>query len=401
MTDRVIIHVGAPKTGTSFVQSVLFDHRFALATEGLRYPGDRFDAHFLAALDLLQLPWGGLEKEAVGAWDRLVEEVRRPGALAVISHEILAIATRAQVARAMASFGDAEVHVVYSARDLVRQIPAEWQENVKHRRRVSYAKFLAKIQDPERSSRLASWFWGVQEVPDVLARWGDTLPPERVHLVTVPRPGAPRELLWERFAGILGIDAERYRPERSRVNASLGVPESALIRRLNVHAIDRIPPEDYRPLVRELLVHQTLSQRTDSARLALPPDVHAWATELSETWIEALGKRGYDVIGDLAELRPDPPTGDFVDPDAPDEAQVAEAGVEALAVAVEEAVRLRGVERDLRHEVDRLHAELQAAYLRPTYRVREKFVEFAARNRAAAWVYGIYRRARGNSSREA
>ena len=172
MTDRVILHVGAPKTGTSFVQSVLFDHRFALATEGLRYPGARFDAHFLAALDLLQLPWGGLEREAVGAWDALAEEVRRPGPLAVISHEILAIATRAQVARALESFGDAEVHIVYSARDLVRQIPAEWQENVKHRRRVSYERFLDKIQDPARSSKLASWFWGVQEVPDVLARWG-------------------------------------------------------------------------------------------------------------------------------------------------------------------------------------------------------------------------------------
>src|SRR5690606_29180075 len=145
--------------------------------------------------------------------------------------------------------------------------------------------------------------------------WGDTLPPERVHLVTVPRPGAPRELLWERFAGVLGIDVDRYRPERSRVNASLGVPESALIRRLNVHAVDRIPPEDYRPLVRELLVHQTLSQRTDSPRLSLPADVHAWAAELSETWINALAERGYDVVGDLAELRPDPPGGQFVDPD--------------------------------------------------------------------------------------
>ena len=32
----------------------------------------------------------------------------------------------------------AEVHIVYSARDLVRQIPAEWQENVKHRRAKPY-----------------------------------------------------------------------------------------------------------------------------------------------------------------------------------------------------------------------------------------------------------------------
>ncbi len=42
------------------------------------YPADRFDAHFLAALDLMQLPWGGLENEAVGAWDALADAGARP-----------------------------------------------------------------------------------------------------------------------------------------------------------------------------------------------------------------------------------------------------------------------------------------------------------------------------------
>ena len=41
-----------------------------------------------------------------------------------------------------------EIHVVLSARDLVRQIPAEWQENVKHRRTKTYADFLADLRDP-------------------------------------------------------------------------------------------------------------------------------------------------------------------------------------------------------------------------------------------------------------
>ena len=68
---RVLVHVGAPKTGTSFVQDLLFSNRGALAEQGILYPADRFDAHFLAALDLMELHWGGLEKQAVGAWDRL------------------------------------------------------------------------------------------------------------------------------------------------------------------------------------------------------------------------------------------------------------------------------------------------------------------------------------------
>src|SRR3954451_9965956 len=72
---RVIVHVGAPKTGTSFVQDVLWLNREALAAQGVLYPAERFDEHFLAALDLMELPWGGLENQAVGAWDRLAERI--------------------------------------------------------------------------------------------------------------------------------------------------------------------------------------------------------------------------------------------------------------------------------------------------------------------------------------
>ena len=102
MTKKVILHVGTPKTGTSYLQDVLFRNRRTLAGHGILYAADRFDAQFLAALDLMRLPWGGLEREAVGAWDRLAEQVRGwHGDTAIISHEILAAASRSQVGRAL------------------------------------------------------------------------------------------------------------------------------------------------------------------------------------------------------------------------------------------------------------------------------------------------------------
>ena len=104
MTKRVLLHVGTPKTGTSYLQDVLFRNRRAARRHGILYPADRFDAHFLAALDLMRLPWGGLEAEAVGAWDRLADAVRAlRTATAIISHEILATASRAQIGRALDS----------------------------------------------------------------------------------------------------------------------------------------------------------------------------------------------------------------------------------------------------------------------------------------------------------
>jgi hypothetical protein len=400
-TRRVLVHVGTPKSGTSFVQDVLWLNRASLAEQGILYPAERFDEHFLAALDLLELPWGGLERQALGAWDRVAGQVRAWPGTAIVSHEILATATRQQVRRALDSFGDAEVHVVLSARDLVRQIPAEWQENLKHRRTLGYREFLDTVTDPRRSGGLASWFWGVQEVPDILDRWGGTLPPEHVHLVTVPKPGAPRDLLWQRFASVLGLDAAALAPETTRANASLGVPETALVRRVNQQVNNGVlANEDYRALVRELLAHRTLSLRTDSPRLGLPPDVRAWAVDLSEDWIALLAPRGYDVHGSLDELRPDEAAAPFADPDHPDEAAVADAAVQAVVTLLHEVSRLRASERSLQDRLESVYQELERSRSL-WFRAKRRLVLEADRNRAVALGLAAYRRVRGSSSRSA
>ncbi|RYU10323.1 hypothetical protein [Nocardioides iriomotensis] len=407
MTAKVILHVGAPKTGTSYVQDLLFTHREELAAAGTLYPADRFDAHFLAALDLMELQWGGLEKQAVGAWDRLAEQVRGWDGTVIVSHEILATATPTQVRRAFASFGDGvEVHVVLSARDLVRQIPAEWQENVKHRRVVGYRDFLDKITDPARKGTLASWFWGVQEVPDILDRWGSSLPASQVHVVTVPPPGAPRGLLWERFASVFGLDAATYAKPSGRDNPSMGVPETALIRRINERVNNGVlANEDYRQFVRELLAHQHLSRRTGSPRLTLPPDVRAWAEDLSETWIKVLAAKGYDVVGSLDDLRPAPASrseaeASFADPDAPDEDQVAEASLDAIVTLLQENARLQAREHALREDVHAAHRELDRVR-GLWFRVKRRLVREADGNAVLGRALSFYRRVRGSSSRSA
>ena len=100
MSTRVLLHVGTPKTGTSYLQDVLYHNRRTLAAANILYPADRFDAHFLAALDLMRLPWGGLEAEAVGAWDRLAARV---GSTPFFAYDRAAITGR--VARLRAALG--------------------------------------------------------------------------------------------------------------------------------------------------------------------------------------------------------------------------------------------------------------------------------------------------------
>ena len=404
MSARVLLHVGTPKTGTSHLQDVLFRNRDRLRHHGLLYPADRFDAHFLAALNLMALPWGGLQAEAIGRWDALAEQVRRHPGTSIISHEILATASRSQVGRAMQSLAPddgTEVHLVLSVRDLVRQIPAEWQENVKHRSTITYEEFLAQLRDPERKGRIATWFWGVQEVPDILDRWGHDIPPEHIHLVTVPPPGGAPDLLWKRFSSVLGLDGIDLELEAERANPSLGVPETALVRRINKAVNPVLDPPDYRPLVRELLAHQTLSRRTRTPRLALPPDLHEWARDLGERWSEEVRRRGYDVVGDLADLEPGPPPEHWADPDSPRESQVSGAAVEAIRALLVENARMRAEEERLRRELHEARVALDRSFLRPSYQLREKALRGLRRTALGRGLHRVYRVARGRSSRSA
>lgn len=396
MAQRVLLHVGTPKTGTSQLQEVLFRNRDRLRKHGIYYPADRFDAHFLAALDLMSLPWGGLEAEAIGAWPRLAAQVREAEGTAIISHEILARATAAQAARAVASLGeDAEVHLVLSVRDLVRQIPAEWQENVKHRSPYSYAEFLRSLQGLERDEGHAPWFWAVQEIPDIIERWGRGIPPERVHLVTVPAPGSPSGLLWKRFERAFGLADLGLDLDVDRSNPSLGVAETTLIRRIN-QATSRLEGTDYRPLVRELLAHRTLARRPDAIRLGLPKDAYVWARGLSDAWIEEIRIRGYQVVGDIEDLRGADWPGDFHDPDAPADEAVVDAAVDAVRALIGEAARRRRHIERLEARLAVLEGNVERVPLRR--RAAEAVVRGLRSNPAGRSALRVYRRARGRNS---
>jgi hypothetical protein len=342
MSRVVYLHVGAPKTGTTYLQDRLALNKASLARHHIHYPLALHASQFRPALDILEMPWGGLQEDVDGEWDGLAARVRRLSGRVIISHEILAAATTPQVERAMAGLADSEVHLVYSARDLARQIPAEWQEGVKHQRKIGFNRFLRQIRAAKRIQP-TRWFWRVQSLPDVLSRWTSGLPPERVHLVTVPQAGAPRDVLWDRYCAVFGIDPVWAPLESQRENVSIGAAETFLLRRLN-RSLRRsgLPSQEYRRLIREIVVHQTMARRPNMTKVTLPPAAFPWADEVADEWIEWVQGSGIEVVGDLEDLRPVRPAADerWVDPDRPRRPEMVDAAVDAMvALALEAAKR--------------------------------------------------------------
>ena len=339
MSRVVHLHIGAPKTGTTYLQDRLGANAASLAAHGVHFPKgplglDPGNTHFKAALDLLGADWGGAPGHAEGHWEALMRRVRRTSGSVVISHEILASARPEKIERAMHDLRGSEVHVVYSARDLARQLPAVWQEGIKQGRRWTFAKFLDDMQH-----KPDLWWWRVLSLPGVLSRWSAGLPPERVHLVTVPHSADRPDELWLRFCQAFGIDPAWAPAEAGRANPSMGVAETALVRQLNRRLYrNGLADEHHAALVKEMLVHQNLANRKGQ-RATLPPALHEWAAGIAESWIDWAVGSGIEVIGDVADLRPlPPPEGEpWVDPDKPRPNDVVAAALDALVAMTEEA----------------------------------------------------------------
>lgn len=336
MADVVHLHVGAPKTGTTYLQDRLLLNKATLDEQGVAYPVGLRNDMFGPALDLINMSWGGQRDRFSGEWDAMVARVNRGSGRAVISHEILAGARPKQVERAMRGLAESEVHLVYSARDLARQIPAEWQESVKHRRVHTFARFLSEVQEsPRRNPKL--WFWRAQSLPDVLSRWTSGLPPERVHLVTVPQTRGGD--LFTRYCEALDLDPAWMPRDSERTNVSIGIDETVMLRRLNRRLrAQKLDSDSYRAIVRELIVHQRLAERERKRKVTLPPAAFDWAEEVAEEWVEWVRGSGIHVVGDLEDLRPrrPDPEAEWEDPDEPKRGLLGDATMDALVAVIME-----------------------------------------------------------------
>lgn len=320
MARRVFVHLGTPKSGTTYLQSLWWHHREALAAQGLLLPGGSADAQFRASAVVRDNAGvlATMTPHQLGAWDRVVEEVADWSGDALISQEQLVEASREDATAAVARLGTAadEVHLVVTARDLVRQVPSAWQQRVKHGSPTTLRKFFTRVakDDPDFN------FWHHQDVPRILERWAVGLPPAQVHVVVLPRPGADRDLLWRRTCDLLGIDDSGLSLDAPVANETLAPAEIAFVRGVNAH-------------FRNAHLDVALSRRVKGfleprlggappARIALAPDMHAWLVERGNRMVDELAAAPWHVVGDLDDLRPDPERGAGVDPDAVPDAEV-------------------------------------------------------------------------------
>ncbi len=346
--QRVYLHVGVPKSGTTFLQASLAHHSKAMRHLGVLNAGTR-EEMFLAALDVrgLHKAWGRQRKETDGAWKAVCRRARRHPGISVISHELLGGASEREIAAAMSALRDLEVHVVVTSRDLARQVAAEWQEGIKHGRRLTFEEFRHRVVAADSETGYAQRFRANQQLPELLRRWSAGVPRARVHLVCCPRPAADPDVLWRRFAGVIHRDIAALGgagPEHA--NPSLGVAETDLLRRVNIALDKRLPQPYYGPVAKQLYSQRILAVRASGAPV-VPLEMYDDLRQVSERWVKEIANAGYTVHGDLDELLPRPPDPSTPHPDDVDPHVQVEVAARATAELLLEVQRCRAQNKQL------------------------------------------------------
>jgi hypothetical protein len=325
----VVLHLGAMKTGTSFLQEVLSQNAAVLREQGVLWPGTRWGDQVRGVTEAL----AGREGPR---WPALLAEIDAwSGPTAILSMEFMAGADAPSAQRLLRSLAAHRVRVVLGARDLGRTIPAQWQESVQTGSTWTYTEYLDGVQAwPRTKSQTGRHFWRRQDWLRTLRHWSDGVAPEDRVLLTIPPPGSARGLLLERFAEACGFDTAGF-VGTGRTNEAVGAVSAELMRRVNLRAVERgLYDALARDLKRRLSKDVLAGRKTREPALALPPSLDAFVVERTAAVLAELRTLGLPVVGSLDDLAIPPatvrPEGALWDPDGLSDGALLDAALDGV-----------------------------------------------------------------------
>jgi hypothetical protein len=336
VVDRVYVHIGLPKTGTSYLQTIIWSNRDLLRERGVLVPGAERRDHLWASrvVRQQQRPPGTPERQLT-AWDRIRAELAGSSGTGLVSHEFFAAADADQAIAMVDALAPAEVHLVVTAREPLGLFAASWQESLKNGSTTPMPDYAARVS--KRPTDI--WNWRTLDLRLVLERWTQAVPPERTHVLVLD-PTAPREDVWHRFAALVGIPTEGVDLAESFPNTSMGVVEAETLRRINGALTGFDSAFDRGVYLRTYLADERLVPR-GGERFWPEPDQVADCRRRAADAEAYLRSAPFDVVGDLAHLRvpdelePRRSTGSVTD------AEVAEVAVDLVARMLDDVRGLR------------------------------------------------------------
>lgn len=312
--EAVLLHVGAPKTGTSSLQAAFFDAREPLRHLGVLYPGQdvSHNRHVWTRAGYQDNPL--MQPAGDETWEQLVSQTESWQGRVVISAEVLTACAQADAAAIVRALGGRRVWVLVTARAPAHQLGSVWQEYVKAGGTVAFRDWCDRLAfDEDDASAVALSFRLHADYAALARRWAGVVGPERVILhVNRPRADSGLQTFIQRLLGL--PNGTFVLPRDTRVNASLTLPEAEALRTVNQLVHQRHPDRPEYAVVPEEFVRALVAREPGPGepRVAAGDDVlqrlMPWCREV----VAGVAGSGIRICGALADLlaMPEPaPTG--------------------------------------------------------------------------------------------
>lgn len=157
MIERIIIHIGAHKTGSTYLQARLCESRQSLLQEGILYPHNWQTLMWGHHALIQEIEQGKIESPEQ-IWQQLASEASSDTNTIILSSENFETASEKVIALlAQAIPQHIDKQIVFFVRKWSGLLPSLWQEVVKHGSTLEYPYFvLQHLISPYNSNRLNS-----------------------------------------------------------------------------------------------------------------------------------------------------------------------------------------------------------------------------------------------------
>lgn len=307
----ILVHIGSPKTGTTYLQDCLDRKRTDLLDAGVLYPATPWLNHVRHLLGPLR--WfrndPALQAEADDLWHGLVGDVRAHQGRTIISAENAVIANPDMIGQIVDDLGRDHVQVLITARPVADVLAGFWQEEVRWGATITFDQWVDGVLESAARPN-AHPFWACHDHAAIVERWVEATNAQQV-TVAIARPDQPSAITnaVEQLLGVPGGMLTHQGNDTARTNRSLTMAEVELVRRLNAVMTDPSRPAQMDEILRlatiDRLVEGRRPGRDEPAARPSRPVVES-LVPVSVEVVERLRAANVRVIGDPDTLVADP-----------------------------------------------------------------------------------------------
>jgi len=296
-----ILHIGAPKCGSTALQSALFLNRERLKSQGVEYVGAQ--AHWISAAKAVVGVADRVSRRVppISEWQSMVGWARRAtgeGRRALISSEWFASADEPCAERIVRDLGAESLSIVLMIRPLTATLPSAWQQSLKLGGTLGLQEWLETVLfQPEepRSKRV----WLKHRYDAIARRWSEVVGPENVTVVVVDEKN--RSGIFDDFSRIIGVPLGTLSVQPDRTNPSLSAFEADVLAELNaMFFVQGGTLREYRSgVLRTFDGYVNSIRQGEVQKSRIPSAMRSVVYERNNEIAQGLGAIGCTIVGDL------------------------------------------------------------------------------------------------------